>query len=120
MMELPIGSTCQEKTTVNGNLISTKRLELDPSIQWSIGLGIGLEYRLTPVIGLYAEPSLNYFHILRPHRHQNQHTYAVNKSKIPVSSNHLTGIYYIGHLLLDYFIILYFLIFSSIALFHSL
>ena len=61
MMELPIGSTCQEKTTVNGNLISTKRLELDPSIQWSIGLGIGLEYRLTPVIGLYAEPSLNYF-----------------------------------------------------------
>ena len=31
MMELPIGSTCQEKTTVNGNLISTKRLELDPS-----------------------------------------------------------------------------------------
>jgi RNA polymerase sigma-70 factor (ECF subfamily) len=61
MMEIPIGSSCQENTTVNGNLISTKELKLDPKIQWSIGLGVGLEYRLSPVIGLYAEPSLNYF-----------------------------------------------------------
>ena len=60
-MEIPIGSSCQENTTVNGNLISTKELKLDPKIQWSIGLGVGLEYRLSPVIGLYAEPSLNYF-----------------------------------------------------------
>lgn len=61
MMEVPLGSSCEEKTTINGNLLSTKELQLKPSIQWSIGLGIGLEYRLTPVIGLYTEPSLNYF-----------------------------------------------------------
>ena len=27
----------------------------------AIGLGIGLEYHLSPVIGLYAEPGLHYF-----------------------------------------------------------
>lgn len=61
MIEVPLGSSCEEKTTINGNLLSTKQLQLKPSIQWSVGLGIGLEYRLTPVIGLYTEPSLNYF-----------------------------------------------------------
>lgn len=61
MMEVPLGSSCKEKITVNDNLLSTMELQLKPSIQWSVGLGVGLEYRLTPVIGLYTEPSVNYF-----------------------------------------------------------
>ena len=61
MLEIPVGSTLRQNTIIDGWQIDTKRLKLDPSVQWSVGLGIGLEYRLSPVIGLYAEPSVQYF-----------------------------------------------------------
>ena len=61
MLELPIGSSLQQSTIVDGKLITSEQLKLNPSVQWSVGLGVGLEYRLTPVIGLYAEPSVQYF-----------------------------------------------------------
>ena len=61
MLELPVGGTLRQNTIVDGRQLDTKKLTLDPSVQWSIGLGVGLEYRLSPVIGLYAEPSVQYF-----------------------------------------------------------
>lgn len=61
MLELPLSGTLRQNTIVDGMQIGTKKLKLDPSVQWSVGLGIGLEYRLTPVIGIYAEPSVQYF-----------------------------------------------------------
>ena len=61
MFEIPLGSTCRQSDIINDRQFETGKLQLDPSVQWSVGLGIGLEYRLTPVIGLYAEPSLQYF-----------------------------------------------------------
>ena len=61
MFEIPLGATCRQSDVIEGRQFETGTLQLDPSEQWSIGLGIGLEYRLTPVIGLYAEPSLQYF-----------------------------------------------------------
>lgn len=61
MLELPIGSTLRQSDFIEGRQIDSQKLHLDPKVQWSVGLGIGLEYRLTPVIGLYAEPSLQYF-----------------------------------------------------------
>ena len=61
MLEIPVGSTLRQNIIIDGKQIDTKRLKLDPSVQWSVGLGIGLEYRLSPVIGLYAEPCVQYF-----------------------------------------------------------
>ena len=61
MLELPLIGTIRQNTIVDGQQIDTKKLTLDSSVQWSVGLGIGLEYRLTPTIGLYAEPSVQYF-----------------------------------------------------------
>ena len=61
MFEIPLGATCRQSDVIEGRQFDTGALQLDPSEQWSIGLGIGLEYRLTAVIGLYAEPSLQYF-----------------------------------------------------------
>ena len=61
MLELPLGSTLQQDAVVGGRQISTERLKLNPSVQWSVGLGIGLEYRISPVIGLYVEPSVHYY-----------------------------------------------------------
>ena len=61
MFEIPLGATCRQSDVIEGRQFDTGALQLDPSEQWSIGLGIGLEYSLTAVIGLYAEPSLQYF-----------------------------------------------------------
>jgi RNA polymerase sigma-70 factor (ECF subfamily) len=61
MLELPLSGTSRKNAIVNGWQIDTQKMKLDPSVQWSVGLGIGLEYRLSPVIGLYAEPSVQYF-----------------------------------------------------------
>ena len=61
MLELPIGGTLRQNTIVDGMQVATQKLKSDPSVQWSVGLGIGLEYRLSPVIGLYAEPSVHYY-----------------------------------------------------------
>ena len=61
MLELPLRSTLQRSSFVGGHQIETEPLRLSPSVQWSLGIGAGLEYRLTPVIGIYAEPSVQYF-----------------------------------------------------------
>ena len=61
VLELPLRSTLQKSTYVNGLQVESEKLRLSPSVQWSVGIGAGLEYRLTPVIGIFAEPSLQYF-----------------------------------------------------------
>ena len=61
MLEWPLHSTLQQNTFVGGNLLESDKLRLSPSLQWSIGVAAGVEYRLTPVIGIFAEPSLQYF-----------------------------------------------------------
>ena len=61
MLELPLHSTLQTSWYADGNKLDAVHEQLHPSVQWSIGLGIGLEYRLTPAIGFYVEPSLNYY-----------------------------------------------------------
>ena len=61
LLELPLHSTLQSNTIVGGQQIKAEEFQLSPSVQWSIGAGVGLEYRLTPAIGIYAEPCLQYF-----------------------------------------------------------
>ena len=61
MMELPLHSTLKQDSYIEGMVIKSEELRLSPSLQGSIGAAAGLEYRLTPVIGIYAEPSLQYF-----------------------------------------------------------
>jgi RNA polymerase sigma-70 factor (ECF subfamily) len=61
MFELPMGSTLRQSDFIEGRQIDSKKLHLDPKVQWSVGIGVGLEYRLSPIIGLYAEPSVHYF-----------------------------------------------------------
>ena len=61
MLELPLRATQQKTSFVEGRQVKTEELRPSPPLQWSVGLGIGLEYRLTPVIGIYTEPCLEYF-----------------------------------------------------------
>jgi len=61
LMELPLRSTVSRKTFFDGRQIESEELRLHPSTQWSVSMGVGLEFRLSPVIGIYAEPSAQYF-----------------------------------------------------------
>jgi len=61
MLELPLHSTLERRSIVGGQQIESEQLHLSPSVLWSLGIGTGLEYRLTPVIGIYAEPSIQYY-----------------------------------------------------------
>ena len=59
--ELPLHST-EETTYWEGNrLIDAENRRLTPHGQWSVATGIGLQYNLMPAIGLFAEPSLQYY-----------------------------------------------------------
>ena len=61
MMEVPVHSTLSVNHINNGmNTYNTKE-RLSLPLQWSTSLGIGLQYDLTPHIGFYIEPSLQYF-----------------------------------------------------------
>jgi RNA polymerase sigma-70 factor (ECF subfamily) len=46
---------------MNGKEIDPTTERLHPDVQWSMGLGLGLQYDLTPNIGFFVEPSLQYY-----------------------------------------------------------
>ena len=61
MMEVPIHSTLSVNHVNNGmNTYNTKD-KLSVPLQWSTSLGLGLQYDITPHLGFYIEPSLQYF-----------------------------------------------------------
>jgi len=61
MLELPIRSTLNVRHVANDIETFAKETSLDVPCQWSMSLGVGLQYDLTPHVGIYLEPSLQYF-----------------------------------------------------------
>lgn len=61
--ELPIHSTENTSYWKGAHLIDKEHKQLSPHSQWSVAAGVGLQYNLTPAIGFFMEPSLQYhFH----------------------------------------------------------
>jgi len=60
-MEIPVSSTLRSDYFINGQYETTDKTTIHAPWQWSVGTGIGLQYNLTPNIGLFAEPSLQYY-----------------------------------------------------------
>ena len=61
MLEIPIRSTLNVKHIMNDITTFSKESTLDVPRQWSMSLGLGIQYDLTPHLGIYMEPSLQYF-----------------------------------------------------------
>ena len=61
MLEFPIRSTLNVKHITNDITTFSKESTLDVPKQWSMSLGLGIQYDLTPHLGIYMEPSLQYF-----------------------------------------------------------
>ena len=60
-MEIPVSSTLRSDYFVNGQYETTDKTTFRAPWQWSVGTGLGLQYNLTPNIGVFAEPSLQYY-----------------------------------------------------------
>jgi RNA polymerase sigma-70 factor (ECF subfamily) len=60
-MEIPVYSPFSTSYYLHGVLEATDKTTIRVPWQWSVGTGLGLQYNLTPNIGLFAEPSLQYY-----------------------------------------------------------
>ena len=61
MLELPIRGLSDINHIDNGISTYQKEETLSVPCQWSTTLGLGLQYDITPHLGIYLEPSLQYF-----------------------------------------------------------
>lgn len=60
-MEIPVYSPLNTSYYLHGVLEATEKTTIRAPWQWSVGTGLGLQYNFTPNIGLFAEPSLQYY-----------------------------------------------------------
>ncbi len=61
MLEMPINSTVDVRHFYNGTNTFQKEVSPHMPVQWSISLGLGAQYNVTPYLGIYLEPSMQYF-----------------------------------------------------------
>ncbi|MBR2234500.1 MAG: sigma-70 family RNA polymerase sigma factor [Prevotella sp.] len=59
--EMPVRSTLRSDYYVNGRHEATDKTTIRAPWQFSTTVGLGLQYHLTPNIGFFAEPSLQYY-----------------------------------------------------------
>ena len=60
-MEIPLKSSLRSSYFVNSNYEASDHFSIRAPWQFSTSLGVGVQYQLTPSVGLFAEPSLQYF-----------------------------------------------------------
>lgn len=60
-MEIPVYSSQYTNYVLNGKSLLQHPKSLNMPLQWSTGLGIGLQYNITPNFGVFAEPNIQYF-----------------------------------------------------------
>ena len=60
-VELPLKSRTSIDYKLNGTSVICDYKALDVPLNWSVNIGLGLQYNLSPNIGVYAEPNLRYY-----------------------------------------------------------
>ena len=60
-MDIPVYAPLNTNYYINGTMELSNKSTLHAPLQWSFGTGLGLQYNLTPNIGFFAEPSLQYY-----------------------------------------------------------
>lgn len=61
MLEVPVHSSLYTDYYVLGKKEVSEKTSIHAPWQWSTTIGLGLQYHLTPHVGVFAEPSLQYF-----------------------------------------------------------
>lgn len=60
-LDIPVRSYLEEVVSENEQIIDQRKSTLHPSVQWSANWGVGIQYQLAPSVGIYTEPTLNYY-----------------------------------------------------------
>jgi RNA polymerase sigma-70 factor (ECF subfamily) len=60
-LEIPVYTPLNTNYYLNGKKEATEKSALNAPQQWSVGTGLGLQYNLTPNLGFFVEPSLQYY-----------------------------------------------------------
>ena len=60
-LEVPTSASFSTSYIVNGREELSEPSRLQVPLQWSVGTGLGLQFNLTPHVGFFAEPSLQYY-----------------------------------------------------------
>ena len=60
-LEIPVYAPLNTNYYLNGKKEATEKSALNAPQQWSVGTGLGLQYNLTPNLGFFVEPSLQYY-----------------------------------------------------------
>ncbi len=60
-LEIPVKSTVTTDYILNNQPELRDTHHLDVPLQWSTGIGIGVQYNITPSIGIFAEPGVQYY-----------------------------------------------------------
>ena len=60
-LEIPVYAPISTSYLVNSMKELEEKSTLHAPLQWSVGTGVGLQYNLTPNVGFYVEPSLQYY-----------------------------------------------------------
>lgn len=60
-LQLPLRSTLDSRYVINGSVVEAGHERLRPGLQWSAGVGLGLQYDVAPAVGFFVEPSLQHY-----------------------------------------------------------
>ncbi len=60
-LEIPVKSTVKTDYILNNQPQLRDSHHLDVPLQWSTGIGIGVQYNITPTISIFAEPGMQYY-----------------------------------------------------------
>ena len=60
-LEIPVKSTVTTEYILNNQPQLRDSHHLDVPLQWSTGIGIGVQYNITPSISIFAEPGVQYY-----------------------------------------------------------
>lgn len=60
-LDIPVGSSLSTRHVLDGQNIFKRSDKLQVPLQWSVNVGVGLQFNLTPNIGIFAQPSVNYY-----------------------------------------------------------
>ena len=60
-LDIPLAARLTTGYRLNGTTYHSQQQSLHAPLQWSVGAGVGLQYNITPSIGIFAEPRLQYF-----------------------------------------------------------
>ena len=60
-LEMPVRATLTTEYRLDGTSFNSQHQSFHAPLQWSVGVGLGLQYSVTLNVGLFAEPRLQYF-----------------------------------------------------------